>query len=358
MKAALLAFLSLGLGAQEIPKTYGQPPTPRAVANVMLALKAGDLATAEGLAAQYRRMDGDTPEVLQAMGWVARGELAARQMDKAQQTAAEIVKSAQVALAARTLDAEPYLPLALGTAYEVQAETLFAQGNRAGALQLLQRALAKWRETSLVDRLQKNINLMTLQGRPMPPLRASEWIGSKPQPPPAWRGKVVLLLFWAHWCADCKAEAPLIAKLGAEMQQRGLVIVAPTRRYGYTIDDDHAAPAQETSFIAKVYERFYAQIPVAGVPLDTGNFQRFGASTTPTIVLVDRRGIVRLYHPGAMTESELRAALEPLLRAGSSLRPVDARGDAAGLQKGRNAEANHHGHKDARKGEAKPALRI
>jgi hypothetical protein len=175
---------------------------PPIAANVLLALKAGDLDTAEALAAQYRRANGDTPEALDALSWVARGELAARQVEKAQETAAQIVKSAQVALAARSLDAEPYLPLALGTAYEVEAEVLFAQDKRAAALQLLQSALAKWRETSLADRLQKNINLMTLEGRPMPLLRETEWIGNKPAAPTAWRGKVLLLFFWAHWCAD------------------------------------------------------------------------------------------------------------------------------------------------------------
>jgi thiol-disulfide isomerase/thioredoxin len=312
--AGLVRFV---VAAQEIPRNYGQPPTPAIVANVLLALKVGDLAAAEDLAAQYRRVKGDTPEALQALGWVARGELAAHEVDKAQETAAAIVKSVQVALAARPLDAEPYLPLALGTAYEVQAETLFAQGRRADALRLLQRARAKWRETSLDDRLQKNINLMTLQGRPMPWLQETEWLGKKPAPTEAWRGKVVLLFFWAHWCADCKAEAPIIAKLGAEMKARGLAIVAPTRRYGYTFDDDHAPTAKETAFIEKVFERYYEQIPVEGVPLNAGNFQRFGASTTPTLVLVDRGGIVRLYHPGVMREEELREAIEPLLHSGS-----------------------------------------
>jgi thiol-disulfide isomerase/thioredoxin len=310
------AFASALLAAQGVPATYGQPPTPQIVKSVQLALKAGDLATAESLAAQFRRVNGDTPEALDALGWAARGELAAREVDKAQETAAAIVKSAQVALAARPLDAEPYLPLALGTAYEVEAEALFVQGKRAAALRLLETALVKWRETSLADRLQKNINLMTLEGRPMPLLRETEWIGNRPVARAVWRGKVLLLLFWAHWCADCKAEAPVIAKLGSEMKGRGLLVIAPTRRYGYTFDDDQAPPAKETPFIAKVFERYYSQIPVASVPVDAGNFRRFGVSTTPTIVLVDRRGIVRLYHPGLMKEEELRGAIEPLLRAG------------------------------------------
>ena len=313
--AAAALCCAMTTAQESIPPTYGQPPTPAIVGRVQLALKAGDVRQAEELAGQYRRLNGYTPEALLALGWAARGELAARQIDRANQTAAEILQNAELSLAARPIDAEPYLPLALGTAYEVQAEVLFAKGQRAAALQLLQRAAAKWHDSSLDDRLEKNINLMTLQGRPMPLLRETEWIGKKPAPVTELRGKVVLLFFWAHWCSDCKAEAPVLAKLGVELKPRGFVIVAPTRRYGYTRDEDHAAPATETPFITKVFDHYYAAVPNEGVPVDRGNFERYGASTTPTLVLVDRHGIVRMYHPGLMTEEELREAIEALLRA-------------------------------------------
>jgi hypothetical protein len=48
-------------------------------------------------------------------------------------------------------------------------------------------------------------------------------------------------------------------------------------------------------------------------PLSQQNWGNFGVSTTPTLVLVDRAGIVRLYHPGVMSVEELNAAIEPLL---------------------------------------------
>jgi thioredoxin-related protein len=44
--------------------------------------------------------------------------------------------------------------------------------------------------------------------------------------------------------------------------------------------------------------------------LDSSNFERFGVSTTPTLVIADKRGIVRLYHPGYLDEKSLRAAIE------------------------------------------------
>ncbi len=310
--------MALGVGAafaqqqNSQEQDYGQPPVPKVVAYVEMALQQGNLDAARAITAQYRRTYGDTPEALEALGWVARGELASGNPTAAVKDANEIEQAALAALGTRKLDAEPQLPLALGTAYEVEAQALAEQHKRAEALQFLETQLQKWRETSLADRLQKNINLLTLQGRPMPALHESEWIGSKP-PPLDLRGKVILLFFWAHWCADCKAEAPIIAKLASELEPRGLVVIAPTRLYGYTADDDNAPAAKETAFVKKVYEKYYGAIPHASVPLGAGNFQRFGASTTPTIVLVDRRGIVRLYHPGVMDEAALRAAIDPLL---------------------------------------------
>jgi thiol-disulfide isomerase/thioredoxin len=319
---ALVAFsaaflVASGKGQQQ---SYGQPSTPRVVAYVQMALQQGDLDSASALVAQYRRIYGDTPEALEALSWVARGELAAGRIEEASKQVEEIQRGCETALATRKLDAEPHLPLALGAAYELEAEILSKQHQRAEAVQLLASALRKWRGTSIADRLQKNLNLMTLEGKPVPLLQEPEWIGPKPATMAALRGKVVLLFFWAHWCADCKAEAPIIAQLASEFSGRGLVVIAPTRRYGYTADDEHADAAKETAFIDRVYAQYYSMIPNAGVPLDERNFERFGVSTTPTIVLVNKRGMVKLYHPGVMEEAPLRAMIERLLSAQTTTR--------------------------------------
>ncbi len=306
----LLAGGAIDAAAQQ---SYGQPATPRIVAYVELALQQGDLASASALVGQYRRLNGDTPEAMEAFSWLARGELAAGDLNKAMQDADEITRIVQASLSTRKLDAEPHLPLALGAAYEVKAEVLEKEHKRSEAIQLLRSAMVTWRGTSMVDRLQKTIHLLTLQGKPMPALREAEWIGAKPAVPAEWRGKPLMLFFWAHWCADCKAEAPIIARLAQEFEPQGLVVVAPTRLYGYTAQDENASPAEEKAFIDQVFDKYYAEIPKVQVPLDGGNFGRFGASTTPTIVLVDRHGIVQLYHPGLMDEATLRSSIEHLL---------------------------------------------
>ena len=53
--------------------------------------------------------------------------------------------------------------------------------------------------------------------------------------------------------------------------------------------------------------------PDMRVPLSADNFIAYGASTTPTLVLIDRAGVVRYYHPGAVPEAELATRIRALL---------------------------------------------
>jgi thiol-disulfide isomerase/thioredoxin len=120
-----------------------------------------------------------------------------------------------------------------------------------------------------------------------------------PEKLPVTAGRPVLLFFWAHWCGDCKAEAPFLTHL-----TKDLVVIAPTQHYGYVGATENVAPAEEAKYIDQVRQQFYPNLPV---PLSEENFKTYGASTTPTIVLIDRKGIVRLYHPGVMNPRELQA---------------------------------------------------
>ncbi len=86
-------------------------------------------------------------------------------------------------LAHRKLDGDPHLPLALGAAIEVHAQVLAEQNRRDEAVVFLHDELAKWQATSIRDRVQKNINLLTLEGKPVPVLDVSQGIGPrKPLP--------------------------------------------------------------------------------------------------------------------------------------------------------------------------------
>ena len=75
------------------------------------------------------------------------------------------------------------------------------------------------------------------------------------------------------------------------------------------IVDPRASAAPE---IAAVYAQYYASLGKIEIPLSEANFLRFGVSTTPTMLLVDGQGIVRMYNPGAASYETLAARIEPL----------------------------------------------
>jgi cytochrome c biogenesis protein CcmG/thiol:disulfide interchange protein DsbE len=269
---------------------------------------------AERQVREYRTHSGVTPELAEAVSWIARGQLDAKNYPRADAYATETRKLSETLLQKRKLDAEPLLPIALGASIEVHAQTLAAQGARSEAVAFLGDQAKLFAGTSIMERIRKNLNLLSLEGKPAPELDEGEWLGSKPPSLASLRGHPVLLFFWAHWCTDCRAEAPLIADLQRIYGPKGLAVMGPTKLFGYAVNGEDAAPAVEKPYIDRVRLQFYGMLPNMRVPLSAANFQAYGASTVPTIVLIDSAGIVRLYHPGVMPEAELAARIQTVLR--------------------------------------------
>jgi thiol-disulfide isomerase/thioredoxin len=281
--------------------------------DVRISLAQNNFSAAESELNSYRSGRGVTPEYLEAYSWMARAALDQGQYDQAAAYAKQTKILAIEQLKTRPLDAEPHLPIALGAALEVQAQVLAERGQRTQAIALLRSALTTYGNTSIRARLQKNLNLLSLQGKVAPALKADEFLGAKMPPASELKGEPVLLFFWAHWCADCKAEAPIITQLRSEFAAQGLKVIGPTRLYGYTAQVEHARPSDELMYIDAVRHRFYSGLLDMPVPVSTYNFNVYGASTTPTLVLLDRAGKVAWYHPGAVPYGELKAEIEKVV---------------------------------------------
>ncbi len=70
----------------------------------------------------------------------------------------------------------------------------------------------------------------------------------------------------------------------------------------------------KSSISAGIFAKYYAGLGAVEIPLGEANFARFGSSTTPTMVVVDGQGIVRLYNPGNASYELLAAKIEAALR--------------------------------------------
>jgi len=139
-------------------------------------------------------------------------------------------------------------------------------------------------------------------GAPFPALAPAGLVTLAGGELPVTAGKVVLVDFWASWCAPCKASFPMMAKLHKDFASRGLVIVA--------IGIDEKAAAAK-SFVKKLappfatlHDREQQLVKQVVVP------------TMPTSYLLGRDGRVRFMHEGFhgdSTERELRQQIETLL---------------------------------------------
>jgi thiol-disulfide isomerase/thioredoxin len=232
--------------------------------------------------------------------------------DKAAGYSAETRRLVQGELKKRPLDAEKSVPLALGAAIEVEGHTLAATGRLSEALAMLNRELKTYYTTSIRTRIQKNIHLLSLVGKPAPALDVARFL-SGPKLPAlgGLKGKPVVLFFWAHWCSDCKQQGPVLTELKAKYP--ALQIVAPTQTYGYVANGEDATPAVEVPYIEKVRAQYYPDLTRVPAPLSNENFKLYGSSTSPTLVLIDKAGVVRMYHPGKMTAAELIPEIEKVL---------------------------------------------
>jgi thiol-disulfide isomerase/thioredoxin len=271
-----------------------------------------DLAGAERVARAWQARNPASPELAAALSWLARAALEAKNLDQADAFAAETSKMASRFLIGQKLDDDPWLPTAAGAAIEVHAQVLAARGERSEAVDYLREQLKQFAGTSLPERIRKNINLLGLEGKPAPPLEIAQWLGPKPASLAGLRGHPILLFFWAHWCGDCKAEVAILANIQRTFASQGLVVIGPTRLYGYVAGGEDAPADKEKRYIEEVRRRYYAALPDMPVPLSAANFISYGASTTPTLVLIDRAGVVRYYHPGAVPEAELSARIRAL----------------------------------------------
>ena len=100
---------------------------------------------------------------------------------------------------------------------------------------------------------------------------------------------------------------------------RASPIVAPTQRYGYVAERAPAEVPAEMTYIGDVLKEFYGNVKMT-VPVSAESFANYGSSTTPTVVIVDREGIVRLYHPGQMTKAELEPHIQAVVKRSTIVR--------------------------------------
>jgi len=132
------------------------------------------------------------------------------------------------------------------------------------------------------------------------PVLTEPGLDGKPVNLSDFKGKVVLVDFWATWCDPCKEEIPELVKLQAKLKDKGFVIL------GVSMDEEGAAAVK----------KFTAKHPITyPVVLNSGERAPKGWTVPglPTAYLIGRDGTVRKRWFGEKDMAELEQAVAAAL---------------------------------------------
>lgn len=115
-----------------------------------------------------------------------------------------------------------------------------------------------------------------------------------------YKGRVVLLNFWATWCTGCKQEIPWFMDFQTKYQRGGLAVV------GVSLDDEGW----------KVLKPYLAEHPMnykVALGNDAVANLYGGVDALPTTLLIDRQGRIAWQHTGVVDRPEVEKELQDLL---------------------------------------------
>jgi peroxiredoxin len=179
-----------------------------------------------------------------------------------------------------------------GDVWRAQFDENAESGTRHWTVNIESISVLRSRETNADSDAVASFTTLPLVGQPAPDFALLASDGGTVRLPD-FRGKVVLLAFWATWCTACEVEIPMLERLQTAPGSNIVVL---------GVSEEKATVVEEWS---RKYGRSFRTLVDAK---DTEEV--FGIHGIPALVVVDQRGIVRDYVTGIQSEGRLRELLE------------------------------------------------
>lgn len=117
-----------------------------------------------------------------------------------------------------------------------------------------------------------------------------------------WRGKVLVVNFWATWCAPCREEIPIFVKMQEKYRNQGLQFV------GISIDQMDKTTEFSRNFGIN-YPNLIGTFDAVEISGQAGNKRR----VLPYTIILDRKGQIAATELGGITQEKLETLIKPLL---------------------------------------------
>ncbi|HEV2322671.1 MAG TPA: TlpA disulfide reductase family protein [Terracidiphilus sp.] len=153
--------------------------------------------------------------------------------------------------------------------------------------------------SALMDKTAPNFTLQDLQGKPVSLA--------------TYRGKAVMINFWASWCAPCKIETPWLVQLRGKFAAQGFEILGVSSEGDDVTPKDKMAWDKDKVAVEKAAQQEKIPYPVLlggdGIASAYG-----GVGALPTSFFVNRKGVVVAAEMGLTSESDLEADIQKALK--------------------------------------------
>ena len=160
-------------------------------------------------------------------------------------------------------------------------------------------------------------SLNSAVGQPTPAFSLKDANGQTVRPAD-YKGKVVLLDFWATWCGPCKIEIPWFIEMERQYKDQGFAVL------GVSMDEDGWTAIKP--YVQKMQMNYRVLLGNDDISTAYG-----GLDSLPTTLLIDRQGKIASVHVGvSMGKEEFKNAIVQLLNAPGS-RAAGASGNALAL---------------------------
>lgn len=150
-----------------------------------------------------------------------------------------------------------------------------------------------------------------LNGKPAPAFALEDLSGRKVSLA-SYRGKAVLINFWATWCAPCKIETPWLIELRNRYGSQGFEILGISTEGDDLKPDDKVGWEKDKAAIGKFVQQEKVPYPVL-VDGDSISTPYGGLDELPTSFFVDRKGTVVATQMGLSSENEIEANIRKAL---------------------------------------------